>query len=366
MRIVHRFNHRHYQRLRAEHVARELQLASPAPDDSAPPPKKTELSHQRERSDRLQERYDELFSLEHSEKVVPWLDDWAVLERTSGPAERHDYLDRFLRRVQTRPHAHRAELVFLLVIFEPLRLSAMHALRAATISEPTDLGAIPRHRRSEAKMLAQIEADRLQSAATHALLEVIARYPTPRPELFFPWIKNAIGHRLLNVLRDELHGSNPRGIASAEHAAMTNVLADLDALEAPDVAVDSPARRDVRRVAERDSLPALAGRYATHRAVKEVCRRAIGRLAPRQREVVEDVLLGNESPAQFAKQRGVTRSTVNNHASQARRRLHDDDIFFVELHRMRIVRDQARLAVIQTRYPTGYMPDGRRRISIAA
>lgn len=147
---------------------------------------------------------------------------------------------------------------------------------------------------------------------------------------------------------------------------MTNALADLEGFEPPDLAPDSRGRRDVQRVADLERLSALAGQYAGHNAVKEVCRRAIGRLAPRQREVAEDVLLADGNPELFAEQRRITRSTVNNHASQARARLRQDDVFFVELHRLRIVRDQARVAVIQSRYPSGYMSDGRRRVSIAA
>lgn len=366
MYICHRYNNRHYQRLRAEHIAAELRALPAGLDDETPPPKETELTRQREASGKLHERYGQLFGLSHSQKVVPWLDDWAVLERTAGPAERHDYLESFLRRVQSRPEAHAAEITFLLAIFEPLRVSMMHALRDAKVSDPSDLSAIPRHRREEAKMLAHVEENELDNCATQALLEVFARYPAKRPTLFFPWIKNAIAHRLLNVLREELHGSNPQGIARAEHAAMTNALADIEELVPPDLAPDSPGRRDVQCVADLEGLSALAGQYSGHTAVKEVCRRAIGRLAPRQREVAEDVLLADGNPELFAEQRHISRSTVNNHASQARARLRQDDVFFVELHRMRIVRDQARVAVIQSRYPSGYMSDGRRRISIAA
>jgi hypothetical protein len=46
--------------------------------------------------------------------------------------------------------------------------------------------------------------------------------------------------------------------------------------------------------------------------------------------------------------------------------MHDDDIFFVELHRLRIVRDEARIAYLQARCPDGYLPDGRRLVAIAA
>jgi hypothetical protein len=197
------------------------------------------------------------------------------------------------------------------------------------------------------------------------LLKAIARYPTPRPERLFHGIKNTVGHRLLDVLRAELHGHNPRGIAGAELAAAQNTLHDLDELEAPAMAADSPRRREVRRVAVGADLPTLVGHYAEHHEVRDACRRALGRLAPRQQQVVEAVELGDYSPEEFAERRRVTRSTVYNLAAQARNRMHDDDIVFVELHRLRIVRDQARIAYLQARYPDGYParrpPPGRDR-----
>jgi hypothetical protein len=132
--IAHRPGYRHYQRLRAEHVAREAQLAPPPPDDPTPPPKPTKASRERERAARLRERYDALFRLGHSAKLVPWLDTWAQLQRTVGPAKRHDFLDRFIRRVQRDPRAHQAELVFLLMVFDPVRGSAMKALARDALS----------------------------------------------------------------------------------------------------------------------------------------------------------------------------------------------------------------------------------------
>jgi hypothetical protein len=53
------------------------QLAPPPPDDPTPSPKPTKASRERERAARLRERYDALFRLEHSAKLVGWLDTWA-------------------------------------------------------------------------------------------------------------------------------------------------------------------------------------------------------------------------------------------------------------------------------------------------
>lgn len=85
MHITHRLGHRAYQRMRVEHLAAETLKAAPPSDDPTPPPKPTKESRERERAARLRDRYDCLFELDHADKVVPWLNTWAHLERTVGP-----------------------------------------------------------------------------------------------------------------------------------------------------------------------------------------------------------------------------------------------------------------------------------------
>jgi hypothetical protein len=131
------------------------------------------------------------------------------------------------------------------------------------------------------------------------------------------------------------------------------------------MANDSPRRRKVRQVAVARDLSELASHYADHHEVRDSCRRAAGRLAPRQRQVVDEVLLGDYSPAEFAARRRVKRSTIDNLAFQARNNMREDDVFFVELHRLRAVRDYARIAYLQSRYPDGRLSDGRRLVVIA-
>jgi hypothetical protein len=81
---------------------------------------------------------------------------------------------------------------------------------------------------------------------------------------------------------------------------------------------------------------------------------------------MEYVVLGDYSPQELAERRRVKRSTIYNLKSQAEGRLERDDVFFVELHHLRAVRDHARLAYIAGQHPDGYLTDGRRRIAIAA
>ena len=178
-------------------------------DDDTPPPKPTKQSRERERAKKLRDRYDCLFELDYSDKVVPWLDTWLHLERTVGAQERHDYLEPFIRRAQHDPHGHLAEIVFLLIVFGPVRGSAVKALRNATFVERIDVRAVDRAGRSAAWMVNQMERERLESAAVEAVLTAIARYPEPRPEKLFPWLKNTIGFRLLDLVRARDLGNQP-------------------------------------------------------------------------------------------------------------------------------------------------------------
>lgn len=367
MHITRRLGHRAYQRIRAEHLAEEARRASTTADDETPPPKPTKQSRERERAEKLRDRYDSLFTLEHSAKVVPWLDTWMHLERTVGAQERHDYLEPFIRRAQHEPQRHLAEIVFLLTVFGPVRGSAVKALRNVTFVESVDVRAIDRAGRSTAWMLNQMERERLDSAAVEAVLTAIARYPEPRPEALFPWLKNTIGFRLLDLVRQEIAGTSPRrGAVGAEQIAVANTLDDLLELEPPRMASDCPQRRVLPRVAMHRRLPDVAWSYAQHHEIREVCHRAVGRLSPGQQQVIDYVVLGDHSPQELADRRRVKRSTIYNLKHQAEARLERDDVFFVELHHLRVVRDHARLSYISARHPDGHLSDGRRRIAIAA
>lgn len=367
MHITRRLGHRAYQRIRAEHLAEEARRASATADDDTPPPKPTKQSRKREGAERLRDRYDRLFTLEHSAKVVPWLDAWLHLERTVGAQERHDFLEPIIRRAQREPQHHLAEIVFLLVVFGPVRGSAVKALRDATFVERIDVRAVDRAGRSTAWMLNQMERERLDSAAVEAVLTAIARYPEPRPEALFPWLKNTIGFRLLDLVRQEVAGTGPRrGAVGAEQVAVANTLDDLLELDPPRMASDSPERRLLPRVAMDRRLPDLAWSYAQHHEIREVCHRAVGRLSPGQQQVIDYVVLGDYTQQELADRRRVKRSTVYNLRAQAEDRLERDDVFFVELHNLRVVRDHARLAYISARHPDGHLSDGRRRIPIAA
>jgi DNA-directed RNA polymerase specialized sigma24 family protein len=183
----------------------------------------------------------------------------------------------------------------------------------------------------------------------------------------FPWLKGVIGYRLLDLVRDEVLGkTSVHGAVAAEKIAVANTLEDLADLEPPAMAPDSPQRRALPNIATSRGLPGIAWSYGEHHEIREVCHRAIGRLSPGQQQVINHVVLGDYSPDELASRRRVKRSTVDNLKAQAKHRLERDDVFFVELHRLRAVRDDARLSYISAQHPDGHLLDGRRRVAIAA
>lgn len=247
------------------------------------------------------------------------------------------------------------------------RGSAVKALRNATFVERIDLREVDRAGRSTAWMVNNMERERLDSAAAEAVLTAIARYPEKRPIALFPWLKGVIGYRLLDLVREEVVGkTSVHGAVAAEKIAVANTLQDLADLEPPAMAPDSPKRRALPQIATSRGLPGIAWSYGEHHEIREVCHRAIGRLSPGQQQVITNVVLGDYSPDELASRRRVKRSTIDNLKAQAHHRLERDDVFFVELHRLRAVRDDARLSYISAHHPDGHLLDGRRRVAIAA
>jgi DNA-directed RNA polymerase specialized sigma24 family protein len=370
--------HRAYQGTKGEHLKRPAGVAPTARwdvdidsrlaygDERKASRKATKEERERERSAELRERYDALYELGHAAQVVPLLDQWRQMDSSTGAETKQAFLEPLIRRVQNDPDKHKAELVFLLVVFGPIRGAAIKALRGASFVERADLRSIDKAHRSAARMINEMEDERLESAADEAVLTAIARYPQNSPTALFSWFKATVGFRLVDFVRSELEGLAPKGALAAEHQAVMNVLDDLSELDGPPMAIESPKCRGVLKVARADGLPAVAEDYRDHREIRDVCHRAVGRLSSGQQQVIQNVVLGDCPADELAARRGVTRSTIYNLKAQAEKRLTNDDLFFVELSNLRAVRDSARLSYVVAKHPHGYLLDGRRRVVIAA
>jgi hypothetical protein len=99
--------------------------------------------------------------------------------------------------------------------------------------------------------------------------------------------------------------------------------------------------------------------YYDERAVADVCRAAVGRLAPGQRQVIEGYYYEDTDVPVLAERRGVSKSTIYNTKTQAEARLRADDGFFSALYQLGVVHDRARALALAAR-----LPDGRRVVVI--
>ena len=196
-----------------------------------------------------------------------------------------------------------------------------------------------------------------------ALLDALYRYPTPGPDKFFPWLQATIAHGALDHLKAELPELRTPSHSTAEAEALQRALHGLEDLGTPHVR-DAPNRANWRNQIPMRDLFDVADSYFTHGAVQRVCRLAVGRLAPKQRDVVDHLFFQGDTPEELANDRGVTKSTIYNHKSQALGNLRKDDEFFTGLCALGKVRDRARKEAIESRYPNGTLPDGRRIVVI--
>jgi RNA polymerase sigma factor (sigma-70 family) len=303
-----------------------------------------------------------LDKLDHSGKVVPLLERWQWLDQMSGPAEKQRFLEPHLEAVRRDPVAHEAELLFLVLVCEPMRRSVAAQLCAVRLGlEPRSKAAW--HRREEARRLEQIERERLFLITQDAVLEALYRYPVPPPDRFFPWMRETIAHRALDFVRSELPEVETTPATAEEAEAMQAHLHGFEGAEEP-VMRDRAGLRGWRLLVNASSVFAGAAEYFEFQQVRLVCRDAIGRLPHRQREVIDEYFFAEREVPAIAERRRVSESTAYNLKTQAQHKLHDDDCFFAALHGLRLVRDEARLRRIHRLYPDGRLPDGRRIVAI--
>lgn len=212
-------------------------------------------------------------------------------------------------------------------------------------------------------MVRDIDKQALYDVTRSAALEAILRYPSPAPKKFFPWLRETIAHRTLDHLRGELAQVETTCETAAEAAAVQAALAGFEDVEAPAMRQAAGMRAWRQRI-ELRSVYEIVDEFFDESAVREACTAAVGRLPRRQSEVIDGLFFGGQTAADLAAARDVSRSTIYNTESQAKRKLHDDDCFFSALYRLGIVRDRARAKSLSERFPDGRLPDGRRIVHI--
>lgn len=308
-------------------------------------------------------RYVELETLPNGAAVLERLEEWKWPWASRSAVDKQRFLEPLIAEARRDPSANEDILLFLLIIFEPVRRSISKAFRQASAGlKPPDRD-VNWGNRAEARMLRHVERQRLEDVTRSAVLTAILRYPSDPPRSLFGWLRETIAHRALDALRDELPQQGADSLAAPEARAVGVFLDLVPDLEAP--AADEDDRRARRLiVTDQRRLYETVEHFFDNEPVREACHQAIGRLPRKQSEIMEALYLREIDAASLATVRKVTLSTIHNHSSQGRANLRADDSFFMRLCALGIVRDRARRLDIERRYPTGVMPDGRRRVVI--
>ena len=178
-------------------------------------------------------RYQDLSSLPNGEAVVARLEEWKWPWAGRSAADKQRYLEPLIHQVRRDPAANEDILLFLLIVFEPVRRSISGAFRRASAGITPQEKDVNWSNRAEAKLLRHVERERLEDVTRSAVLTAILRYPTDSPRALFGWLKETVAHRALDTLRDELPQFTD-GSLDAPEARAIGVFLDLAPdLEAP-------------------------------------------------------------------------------------------------------------------------------------
>jgi DNA-directed RNA polymerase specialized sigma24 family protein len=305
----------------------------------------------------------DLERLPHGEHVGRLLEEWRWIDKMKGGAEKQSFLEPKIDAVRRDPQANEHLVIFLMLVFEPVRRSVSKAFVDA------HSGLAPRSKdvnwsnRAEAKMIWRIERESLYDVTREAALEAVFRYPTPPPDFFFPWLRETIAHRALDKLRGDLPEAETAGVIGVEAAAMQDALAGFEDIDGPRLRDTGGFRAWRNRIQMRDVFEVVE-EFFSHDPVRAACRAAVGRLPRAEREVIDGFFYEEMTVQQLAERRAVATSTIYNQKAKAQSTLGRDDVFFSALHALNRVRDEARVKELANRFPDGRLPDGRRRVVI--
>ncbi len=312
----------------------------------------------------LVREYKELVSVRHGSEVMQMLEKWRWIDGMQGPAEKQRFIEPIIEAVCRDPAKNEAHLVFLMTVFEPVRRSVSKTFMDVRGGLAAPVKDVKWSNTSEARMLDYVERERLYDVTREAALRAVFRYPIPAPKAFFPWLRGAIAFGALESLKGELPQMTFADSRATEAEAVQLALAGLDSTGEPTFGERAGMRRWRASIDLRDVFETVDRLHHSDR-VRTVCRSAMGRLAPAQRDVIDGYYFTESTVVQIAERRGVSPSTVYTQKQKAEQHLRDDDRFFHLLHGLGRVRDSARARLIEAKYPGGIRPDGRRHVVIS-
>lgn len=276
----------------------------------------------------------ELDELPGADYVVPELDKWKFWTKMNDWDSRNQLLESLIAKLRRR-EVSAAELQLLVVICAPTWWAVTRSLRRYG-GVDLDPGAEGHHQREEARRVNELDRHELDQVVQHALLDALHACPRPFPRRFFPWLKQALAHRALDHVRNEICEHD---VQLDHDAGIKQVLGEVLAAR---VQTGSPAFTKWMRTLDLPSIFELAGEYASYARVQTACQRAVDRLPGRQRQVVQDHYFNAMTQADIAAVRGVADSTVRNTHRGALRNLRADDELFEVLEAVGKVRNRDR------------------------
>jgi DNA-directed RNA polymerase specialized sigma24 family protein len=308
-------------------------------------------------------RLAELERLPHGEPVSKLLEHWHYLDAMKSPEEKQRWLEPMIATVRREPAKSEHLVIFLMLVFEPVRRSVGKAFQDASVGLTPQQRDLSWANREVARMIRHAERERLYDVTREAALEAVFRYPAKPPARFFLWLRETIAQRALDKLRAELPEALTAGNSAAEAEAIQDALAGFENIAPPALSDRRgyPAWR--AQVRMRDVFDVVA-EFFQHDPVREACRVAVGRLPKAQREIIDGVFYKDIEVPDLADRRDVSPSTIYNHKAKAQKALRADDVFFSKLHSLQRVRDRVRAEQLAATYPDGVLPDGRRIVHI--
>jgi len=301
----------------------------------------------------------------HGERVTRLVSEWDWIEKMKGYEEKQRFLEPLICAVQRRPEENEDLLIFLMLVFEPVRRSVSKIF----INVHSGLQPVQKDlkwtNREELRLIEHVERQDLFDVTREAALEALYQFPFPPPDHFFRWLREAIAHRALNKLRGDLPRAATSKVAGEEAEAIQMALAGFERLDGPTMSERGGMREWRSHIPMRDIFDVVED-FFKNEDVREACKAAVGRLPERQREVINGYFFEDLTVPVIAARRGISQSTVYNQKRDAEGNLRDDDLFFSSLLGLERVRDRARAESLAAKYPNGVYPGGKRIVHIDA
>jgi hypothetical protein len=231
-------------------------------------------------------RFEQLERLPHGPRASELLSEWTWKDKMECAAQKQRFLEPIIDAARREPSANEHLVIFLMLVFEPVRRSVSGAFVSAHSGLTPETRDVDWSNREEARMIRHAERESLYDVTREAALEAVFRYPTPSPPRLFPWLRETIAHRALDKLRGELPEAATSGMSAVEAEAMQRALAGFEQAEGPAMRERRGLRAWRAQIAMRDVFDVVEEFFA-HDPVREACRTAVGRLPRAQREIVD-------------------------------------------------------------------------------